>query len=175
MHKPFNAYSHSSFLMEPLLSEQYLRKVFGDIFWVSSSQKGTPMGSFALGLEQVIESQGAVISNATALLLNNAFSQGRHNSKQKYLNLFLESRLKHYCPSLLRESLRESLHQAFPLPPLSQVKMKSYYASSFFLQSQVLYRDQRRKEEFVQSHFQQKDRINNVYYFIPTFTVEGLV
>ncbi len=168
-------YRFLSPLMEALLSEHYLRGIFGEVFWISPSLKSIPLRSFALGLEQVIESQGAVISNATALQLNNTFSLGRNSTRRIYFDLFREPKLEQYCPRLLRESLAESLRQAFPLSNHFQVKMAPHYAPAFFSQSQVLYYDSKQREEFIRSHFKLRDSIDDTYYFIPQFTVEGLI
>lgn len=161
--------------MEPLLSEQYLRTVFGAIFWNSTSWKKFPLHSSALGLEQVIESQGAVINNATALLLNNTFSQGRIRTKQKYLDLIRRQRLEEYLPHLSWQPLAETLHEAFQLPTNYKVRIASNYAPYFFVQSQVLYYDSVRMEEFIRSHFKLKNHLDDSYYFVPIFTIEGLL
>ena len=162
-------------MKDPLLSEHYLRTVFGATFWNSTLWTKFPLHSLALGLEQVIESEGAVINNATALLLNNTFSQGRINTKQKYLDLICRRRLEEYLPGLWWQSLAETLHQAFQLPAYNEARIASNYAPHFFAQSQVLYYDSKCKEEFIHSHFRLKDTTNSISYFIPTFTIEGLL
>ncbi|MDO8655631.1 MAG: hypothetical protein Q7K45_00195 [Nanoarchaeota archaeon] len=162
-------------MMEPLLSEHYLRTVFGATFWNSTSWTKFPLHSLALGLEQVIESQGAVINNATALLLNNTFSQGRIHTKQKYLGLIRRQKLEEYLPNISWQPLAETLHQAFRLPENYKARIASQYAPHFFAQSQVLYSDSERKEKFILSHFKLKNHLDSISYFVPQFRIEGLL
>lgn len=161
--------------MEALLSERYLQSIFGQIFWSSPSWRRIPFQSFALGLQQVIESEGAILHNATAYALNNTFSQGRRATREKYVHLFRQQELHQYLSHLQREPLTESLRQAFSPPGHFPIKMAANYAPNFFVQSRVFYADPSRKEEFIRSHFRLKESIDNIHYFIPLFTLEGLL
>ena len=134
------------------------------------------MAPIVAGVSEIIDAEGAIISYGLAMVLNNVFSQGRTGSKNFYRNLFKKSRDRYYEQyGISRLPFGRALQRAFSLSPTCTPRFKAGYGLSPFSCSNVLYKEREMMVQFLRSHFQQENNIDYDVYFIPLFTLEGLL
>ena len=167
-------------MLKKLLDERVVRKAFGYSFdhlrFHNTASKPIDMVPIVAGISEIIDAEGAIISYGLAMVLNNVFSQGRAGSHDFYRNLFKKSRDRYYGQyGISRLSFGPALQRAFSLPPTCTYRFKAGYGLSPFSCSNVLYKEKEKMEQFLRRHFRQENTIGKDTYFIPLFTLEGML